>query len=137
MNSRRQTWLGRAAICLLALYWLALCTGTHLPQGSLPSGATNDKLLHFGAYLGLALLLSLTSATQRVITWRVLGVLYAVLLAYALLDELLQIPVPGRHAELGDWISDALGALTGLACFALAYWYWRRPKTDTQALKLR
>jgi VanZ family protein len=130
MKSRRKLWLGRCAVLLLGLYWLALCTGTHIPQNALPAGTGNDKLLHFAAYFGLALLLCATSATQRVINWRVLAVLYLLLLGYGVLDELLQIPVPGRYAELNDWIADALGAAVGISCFALGYFYWQRKVVD-------
>jgi VanZ family protein len=40
--------------------------------------------------------------------------LFVLILTYATLDELLQIPV-GRSAEWGDWLADGVGAALGIA----------------------
>ena len=53
--------------------------------------------------------------------------LYALILAYAAVDEWLQIPV-GRTAEWGDWLADAVGALTGLLLGTLVIGRVRRPR---------
>lgn len=72
-----------------------------------------DKVAHFGAYFVLGLLLARGRAlTGAAHFWPpLLG------LAYALSDEFHQSFVPGRTAELGDWIADALGVLVASALY--------------------
>lgn len=65
-----------------------------------------DKLVHAGAFGVLALLFYV--ATGRV--W--LSVLLASL--YGATDELHQGLVPGRAADVRDWLADCLGALAGV-----------------------
>ena len=48
----------RLGFIILCLYWLALFTGTHLPGDSVPSTGHHDKVQHFLAYFGLAVLCS-------------------------------------------------------------------------------
>jgi VanZ family protein len=109
-----------------ALYALALFTGTHLPprvaeewQDGL-AVAPSDKLLHFSAYLGLAMLLAMALGTFRRLGLReyvAVGIVTAVLGA---LDEWTQLlPGVNRNAEIMDWVADATGAACGLAIMAL------------------
>jgi hypothetical protein len=48
----------RLAPILLAVYWIMLFTGTHLPGSSVKSIHVNDKMLHFLAFAGLSFLLA-------------------------------------------------------------------------------
>jgi VanZ family protein len=116
----------RTTNLVLAVYWLALFAGTHVPLPpelvDLPGG---DKTLHFLAYLGLSLLLA--AALAR--TWGGLAPSHYVgmlagLALYGVLDELLQIPV-NRSADVADWLADVAGAATGLAAFAAVGAVWR------------
>ena len=72
-----------------------------------------DKIAHFGAYLVLGLLL--THATSR----SGMPVLLAIGLGffYGVTDEMHQSRVPGRSAELADWIADAAGTLVGVLIY--------------------
>jgi VanZ family protein len=90
---------------------------THLPvQRVMEQLPASDKHLHLGAYAVLGFALPWWSR-ERAQHWRSQWhpwLLYALLLSYAAIDELLQIPV-GRSAEWGDWLADAAGAAIGLA----------------------
>lgn len=110
----------------IAAYWLTMFLATHLPVvpviERLP---TSDKHLHFGAYAVLGCALPWALVGIRKISWARSGMLLAIMLVYACLDELLQIPV-GRSCEIGDWLADAAGGVTGLAIGTrLAMWRMR------------
>lgn len=109
----RLTWLTYAA----ALFWL-----THTPVPEAVSSVTSqwDKVLHFGAYLGLALLtvaVCLNSFPSQ-ISALFLG---ATLMVYAALDEFLQGYV-GRQPDVMDWICDCLGIIVGFALWQAVMW---------------
>lgn len=108
----------------LALYWLAIFIGTHLPTQRVSGVAmANDKLVHAAAYAVLTTLLC--------IAWRRVGgslglrgrlVIAAVILAYGAIDELSQ-PYFGRSCDLMDWIADGVGVTLALVVDA---WRHRR-----------
>lgn len=110
--------LHRIAILALSLYWAALFMGTHTPRPGVAIGQYNDKLLHFGAYAGLAFLIAavLTAFRLRVNT---LLLSWATAAGYGVVDELSQLFISNRSAEVGDWLADSSGALVGLGVFAL------------------
>lgn len=114
MTSGLRAW-GPALVWAAVIF--ALSSRPTLPIG-LESGL--DKVAHFAAYavLGAAL-----AHGQRATGWSWLAAL-ALGLGYAFSDELHQSLVPGRSAELGDWIADALGTGAGI----LAYHRWRRDR---------
>ena len=99
----------------LIIYWTALFIGTHVPvpSGALPGGS--DKVIHFLAYTGLACLLGLWRGPKK---W---ASSFVILSIFAIIDELLQIPV-GRSCDLADAIADWLGTATG----GLAAWWIHR-----------
>lgn len=98
----------------LVVYWIILFTATTLPGGSAPKIAASDKLKHFGGYFVLAALLHLTLHFQRKIKkFYKKPLLWTLIITsvYGALDEIHQLFVPGRNAELLDWIADISGAL--------------------------
>ncbi len=113
MIARR--WLVRAVTGALILYWLALFVGTHVPLSVGNVGGHGDKLVHWVSYAGLAFLCGLAVSLHRPLSWRAWLLLAAALAAYAAVDELLQIPVPGRYGDPWDWVADLVGILPGLA----------------------
>jgi VanZ family protein len=111
----------------LVVYWLILATATHVPSDfpGVPSDGW-DKLVHFGAFAVLAVLLAAAwQATAGPRTMRHSLSAWIVMIGYAALDEWTQSFV-GRDASLFDWLADACGAAAGLAIFA---WWWRRSAT--------
>lgn len=106
------------AFAILSVYWGGLFVGTHLPRGVRGLGQIDDKLLHFGAYVGLAFLLA---AALTSLGGRSGALLLTMLVAcvYGALDELSQIPIPGRHCDIADWAANVFGAGVGVAAFAL------------------
>lgn len=104
----------------LVVYWTMLCVGTHLPSRLVASPLlVSDKVLHFLGYTGLsfliATLLPLLGVVERRVYWRA----FLVAIVYGAIDELAQIPIPGRTAELGDWYANVAGAVAGVTCYRL------------------
>ena len=102
----------------LVVYWIILFVGTSIPAQSVPSlGIGGDKVVHFFAYFILSVLLYLTFIFQEKLSFaqrNAILLTLAVAICYGVLDELHQMLVPGRSAELLDWIADATGAACGV-----------------------
>jgi len=100
----------------IAVYWLTMFLATHLPvQRVMEQLPASDKHLHLGAYAVLGFALPWWSwGTQHKPSWWRPWLLFVLILAYAGIDELLQIPV-GRSAEWGDWFADAAGGAIGIS----------------------
>ena len=111
--------LGRRVLgVVLAAYWVAMFLGTHVdiaPPG--PEVPNSDKVVHFLGYCGLATLFAFWVATERRLTLKVVLGIMLTLAAYALFDELSQIPV-GRECDVMDWVADMLGASLGVSVVA-------------------
>jgi VanZ family protein len=89
---------------------------TSLPSDQLPSVEVSDKVNHFLAFFVLGFFLNLALKYQNKFpTLKRNVILITILIAsfYGLLDELHQLLVPGRSAEVLDWIADFVGAVTG------------------------
>lgn len=100
-----------------ALLWTALLFAvSSRPSLPVELRSGTDKLAHFAAYAVLGALLAYGQARSR------LAVLWAVALGVLVgaLDELYQSTVPGRSAEVADWIADTLGVLFGVGAFHAA-----------------
>lgn len=96
--------------------WLALqVTLTSLPGKAIPVALPHplDWAGHFGLYGGLGALVARAAALRgwplRRLVWA--GVLLS---AWGALDELHQLFIPDRSAEVGDWLADTVGASLGL-----------------------
>lgn len=101
----------------LIVYWLILFTATSLPVEKLPSMGLSDKVNHLMAYFVLAVLVNLTLLFQRKSEFLFKYAAVATLLIssfYGIADELHQMLIPGRSAEVLDWVADALGAILGI-----------------------
>lgn len=106
-----------AALTALVLYWGLILTLTSLPQANMPNVQTNDKVSHFLAYLGLAFLLYAYLRLRRGFNSdkkKLIIIVIATASLYGALDELHQLFVPGRSADVIDWIADTLGAIAGI-----------------------
>jgi VanZ family protein len=118
---------------LLLGWWALIFTITHIPIPPPVGEATvPDKSIHFGMYAVLGALLVLWEGWRVRVSWRRCGASLAILAAYAVVDELLQIPV-GRSAEWLDGAADLLGGVVGIGSVALVQWLWVGVKTGWTA----
>lgn len=110
------------AVAAWAVYWCLLFLATHLP--SLPQAVVDapqhaDKVVHLVGYAGLAFLTAMVVCRRHRWSPRLTLTLLAGLMTYGVIDELMQMPIPGRHASVADWIFDSIGAAIGLAAFRM------------------
>lgn len=100
----------------LIIHWVTIFILTSLPSESLPSVEISDKLNHFLAFFVLGFFLNLTLKYQTkfpALKKNILIITIIIASGYGLLDELHQLFVPGRSAEVLDWIADFIGAISG------------------------
>ena len=114
----------RGRLSLPARYWVpvVICLGIMFFFSSLPDpGAVlgpamslGDAALHGSGFVLLALLMCRAAfflagrVSLRPVVWALLGCA-----AYGLLDEIHQIPIPGRSFEWTDWLTDVAGTAIG------------------------
>lgn len=115
-GARALAWGALAAYSALVFYL------SSLPLDAIPSlgFSLNDKLVHLKVYFGWGVLCTWALRTSfpslgsgRLVFWAALGGAL-----YGLSDEIHQMFVPGRAAELEDLAADAAGATLG-ACASL------------------
>jgi len=116
----------RLSITVLLLgYWLALFVATHIPRHDVIPIAGIDKLIHALAYAGLAFLLAAVASLFGRFSWRGYLMLFLLIAGYGVVDEAVQTLMPGRTADVLDWLADMAGCLVGLsvhaACFSLTH----------------
>lgn len=109
----------KTAILALCAYWTVLFTATHVPNLGVPGINRLDKVVHAGGYFVLAFLLAAAVFRRNAKPLSTYVMLFALVMTYAALDEISQIPV-GRTADLFDWLADLFGTTTGFVTFALA-----------------
>jgi len=119
--TRRQ----KTTIAVLMPYWITLAILAHIPIPELVYRAhVSDKWLHFLAYLNLAFLLWFSINPDRKVSWRsrVAWMIFLITAVYGGLDEMVQ-PYVGRTADIGDFLANVAGVLSGLIIFAfLTFW---------------
>lgn len=128
MSCCDKNWLRRWSGLVLLVYLTALITGTHLPHPEeLISVESNDKLLHFSAYFGLAFLMATRLWTLQPVTWKATVAIGVLVAMTGIVDELTQL-LPGinRHCEFLDWLADLVGTVCGL----LVWHFFRRVLFD-------
>lgn len=111
---KRKIWL---VYIPLGIYWIILFTATSIPIDQLPSLGLSDKINHFVAFFILAVLLFLTLKYQRKNYYLFNNaslIAFIVSLIYGAIDEIHQMWIPGRYAEMLDWLADGFGALAGV-----------------------
>ena len=115
----------RLAIVVLAVYWLCLFLGTHLPNmGEVldlrfgVNQGVNDKVKHFSAFFLLGgLLCYVTNSPHWFKRFAIIGL---VGMAYAAIDEITQNFIPGRYPDVLDFAADAAGLWTAIAVYVAA-----------------
>lgn len=130
-------WLRRLSL-LMALSWMALL----FYLSSQPSLETpmlfpgQDKLFHAVAYgvLGSFLLLALPAARGGSgYGWAQIQTATVIASLYGISDEFHQSFVPGRQADVWDWVADTTGAL--LAALLLAWLFNFRLRNDRSSVE--
>jgi VanZ family protein len=111
-----------------AAYWAFCFTLTHVPVRTKTRWAWEiphaDKVIHFCLYFLLAMFFAFTLSCwigkegnrSRQFFLSVITILTCGL--YGMIDEVTQVWVPSRSADLWDWLTDLAGAFAGL----LAFW---------------
>jgi VanZ family protein len=109
MTNGNRAW---AAVAVWAAIQLTL---TSLPGKAVPVALPHpwDWSGHLCLYGGLGVLIARAAVIRG---WPLRRLVWVALLvsAAAALDELHQLFIPGRSAEVGDWLSDTIGAAIGL-----------------------
>lgn len=123
----------RLATLVLALYWIALFTGTHMPSPPSMGVRINDKILHFTAFFGLATLLYWVVPARRSVV-RKIGIVLVVAITYAAFDEWSQRFSPRRTVDIQDFYSNVFGIMTATLVYMISRAIWlrfRRPRPST------
>lgn len=111
---KRKIWL---VYVPLTIYWVMLFTATSIPVERLPSLGLSDKINHLIAFFLLAILLYLTLIYQRKSRFLYEKAAIATIIIcmlYGAIDEIHQLFIPGRFAEILDWVADGSGAILGV-----------------------
>lgn len=117
MTLARRLWLWGPPVAYMA----AIYYQSSLSDVSIPGGAS-DKVVHALGYVLLSVLLvrALAGGLPARVPASVAVVSAALAVAYGASDELHQLFVSGRTADLADLAADAAGAVAGAA----ACWAW-------------
>lgn len=98
----------------LIIYWVIIFILTSLPNDIAINLNVSDKIEHFGAYGVLSFMLFFTLSFQKKVPlFKEFPATFTLVLAslYGMVDELHQLLVPGRMADIKDWTADFLGSL--------------------------
>lgn len=101
----------------LVIHWISIFVLTSLPSKSLPHFAFDDKVKHFIAYLVLSVLLTLSLRAQSRFKRLKTGFIkyaFVITVLYSTFDEIHQIFIPGRDAEIWDWVANLFGIILGI-----------------------
>jgi VanZ family protein len=110
----------------LGIYWIILLTLTSLPGNDLPDVKISDKIEHFLAFWGLAILLKLTLTVQdkyQKLKKYSASFTLAIIGIYAAIDEIHQLFIPGRDCQFLDWVADFTGATIAVLIIGLILKY--------------
>ncbi len=122
----------------LVIYWIILFVLTSLPSQMAVTMDVSDKIEHFGAYglLSVFLYLNLAFQNKAKILKKFPGTFTIIIASfYGLLDELHQLLVPGRSADVLDWLADFSGSL--VAVLITGYLIKRFKQIETEKNKLK
>jgi VanZ family protein len=96
----------------MIIYWLLVSIVNAMPPGALSRITINDKVGHCLAYFILTGFLCITNMVQdksRIIKTHpfITAFLFAAL--YGMINEVIQLYVPGRSCDFQDWLADVAG----------------------------
>ncbi|MDR0347758.1 MAG: VanZ family protein [Coriobacteriales bacterium] len=107
--------LVRIIAAIAAVLWAILIFSlSSIPGSGFPSHPNIlNVIAHFGEYMVLAILLSITFNGPNQALWKTALIALAIASLYAASDEIHQLFVDGRSSDPLDWVTDTLGALLG------------------------
>jgi VanZ family protein len=113
-------------------YWLLLVVATHWPSPKVVLAHNSDKAIHLVIYAGLGFLMGLQFrfGYWRTNRWPLATAVVVGL--WAVIDELTQIPVPGRSADVMDCLADWAGCGIGIIAVAILVRLSPHPETGTE-----
>jgi hypothetical protein len=129
-NHHRPFFRALWAICLAGVVWGSLVSGEELSSlEKVVPFLDSDKLMHYGAYTGLAFLSTLALERRRGIAIALSMVLMGFLL------ELGQRFSPGRTPDFADALANTLGVSTGtvFGCMSAGRFGGSRPRRHIAA----
>jgi len=113
---RARPWLVPALLYAGLIFWLSSQPD---PLPFVPSSILDhDKLLHGALYGVLGALLMGATAGFGLAAGRAFALALLLASAYGASDEFHQSFVPGRTADVGDWVADTAGAALGASLAA-------------------
>ncbi|MBD2847550.1 VanZ family protein [Paenibacillus sp. IB182496] len=101
---------------------IASVLGWVAPDASWDTRSLNHivrKNAHFFIYLGMGFVAMLALRSLRIRLWRSAGLALLLCVLYAVADEVHQMFVPGRGAQVRDVLIDSAGASLGVGLYAL------------------
>lgn len=98
------------------IFWNSSLPHVHVPKFGFQSA---DKLAHAVVYfiLGYLIIRAVTAGSRNTIQWKSGLLLMLIGIFYGASDEFHQLFVPGRSADLLDWVADILGVVLGHLTF--------------------
>lgn len=109
----------------LAVYWPAVFVLTHIPVPEIAAqSGMSDKTMHVMAYFALTFLIWCAVSPYRRARWTAAKPWIVVLsiVIYAVIDELLQMPV-GRQAEVYDFAANLFGMVLAIGIVSV-FQFW-------------
>lgn len=113
----RPPWIALPVLLMGGIYFLSSQSGATFPF--LSPSTVSDKVLHVIAYAIVVLSFVPFSGGRPPRRW--LPFAMGTAFVFGALDELHQIPVPGRFFEFGDLVANLLGSLVG---GVIAWLHW-------------
>lgn len=123
----------------LVIHWLTILILTSLPSDSLPSFSLGDKIEHLLAFFVLGFFLYFNFLIQdKFYLLRKNPLLMAILFAsiYGAFDEIHQMFIPGRFADITDWVADFIGAVLGGLTASFIYYFFKETIRNFLNIKL-
>lgn len=119
----------------LIIYWIIIFIATTIPVDTMPKlFNAQDKIEHFTAYFILEILLAFTFHFQNkneTVKRNPIFFSILVLIIYAAFDEIHQYFIPGRYADVLDWVADVIGGL-----LAIIFVKWFLTKSSSQYITM-
>jgi uncharacterized membrane protein YccC len=113
----KHRWIQVLAIIGLALMMVGIFIGGREPGAGNLFNPPLDKVVHLGTYFIMAMLIGLSFRRTP------LPIVLLLTVCIAACDEIAQLYIPGRSADIGDYAADALGCL-----LAILPGYWIKKK---------